>query len=199
MLEIIIMFDEILFHFINSNLNTYLLNYIFIFFHDCHKNIWFIIPLLFFWIYNIYINKKNRLQLIILIPLSILITDQIGSIIKDIELRNRPYMSIDSDEINLLVEVAKNKDGTYKNTNSSRKSFPSNHAANICALSTILIYLYNNKKKYFLVIAFLISISRVYIGVHYPVDIMMGAALGICISLLIIWLSKKLIRQNIIR
>lgn len=102
-------------------------------------------------------------------------------------------MNIDRNEINLLVEVAKNKDGSYKNTNSSRKSFPSNHAANICALSTILIYLYNNK-KYFLVIAFLISISRVYIGVHYPLDVITGGALGICISLLIIWLSKKLIR-----
>jgi len=193
MLEIIIIFDEILFHFINSTLNTSLLNYFFIFFHDCHKNIWFITPLLFFWIYNIYLNKKNRIHLIILIPLSILITDQIGSVIKDIEFRNRPYMNIDRNEINLLVEVAKNKDGSYKNTNSSRKSFPSNHAANICALSTILIYLYNNK-KYFLVIAFLISISRVYIGVHYPLDVISGGALGICISLLIIWLSKKLIR-----
>ncbi len=194
MIEFILQLDLNLFHIINSNLNNPLFNNIFIFFHDCHKNIWFVLPLLSLWLFYIFNDKKNRTSLIVLIPLSVLITDQIGSIIKDTELRNRPYMSIDRNEINLLVEVAKHKDETYKNTNSSRKSFPSNHAANICALSTILIYLYNNKRKYFIVIAFLISISRVYIGVHYPLDIIIGATLGIYISLVIIWLSKKLIR-----
>ena len=194
MIELILQLDLQLFYFINSNLSNTIFDYIFIFFHDCHKNLWFVIPLLFLWLFFIFRDKKNRIGLILLIPLVILITDQIGSKIKDLEIRKRPYMKIDEDNINLLVNTPKNKDGLYKNTKSSKKSFPSNHSANIWALSTILSYMYNNKKKYFMILAILVSISRVYVGVHYPLDIIAGAGIGLIVSFLVIKLSKQLIR-----
>tara|TARA_Y100001970_G_scaffold3812_1_gene4373 strand:- start:5579 stop:6163 length:585 start_codon:yes stop_codon:yes gene_type:complete len=194
MIELILQLDLYLFHIINTDLNNTLFNYIFIFFHDCHKNIGFILPLLLLWIFFIFRDKKNRIKLIVLIPLAVLITDQIGSKIKDLEIRKRPYMKIDEDNINLLVNTPKNKDGLYKNTKSSKKSFPSNHSANIWALSTILSYMYNSKKKYFMILAILVSISRVYVGVHYPLDIIAGAVIGLIVSFLIIKLSKQLIR-----
>ena len=194
MIELILQLDLQLFYFINSNLSNTIFDYIFIFFHDCHKNLWFVIPLLFLWLFFIFRDKKNRIGLILLIPLVILITDQIGSKIKDLEIRKRPYMKIDEDNINLLVNTPKNKDGLYKNTKSSKKSFPSNHSANIWALSTILSYIYNSKKKYFMILAILVSISRVYVGVHYPLDIIVGAGIGLIVSCLIIKLSQQLIR-----
>ena len=194
MIELILQLDLQLFYFINSNLSNTIFDYIFIFFHDCHKNLWFVIPLLFLWLFFIFRDKKNRIGLILLIPLVILITDQIGSKIKDLEIRKRPYMKIDEDNINLLVNTPKNKDGLYKNTKSSKKSFPSNHSANIWALSTILSYIYNSKKKYFMILAILVSISRVYVGVHYPLDIIAGAGIGLIVSFLVIKLSKQLIR-----
>ena len=58
----------------------------FVFFHDFHKNLIFIIPLLTLWFFAIFKDKKRRLALIILIPLAIIITDQIGSYIKDYKL-----------------------------------------------------------------------------------------------------------------
>lgn len=194
MIELILQLDLQLFYFINSNVSNTIFDYIFIFFHDCHKNLWFVIPLLFLWLFFIFRDKKNRIGLIVLIPLVILITDQIGSKIKDLEIRKRPYMKIDEDNINLLVNTPKNKDGLYKNTKSSKKSFPSNHSANIWALSTILSYIYNSKKKYFMILAILVSISRVYVGVHYPLDIIVGAGIGLIVSCLIIKLSQQLIR-----
>ena len=103
MIEFILQLDLYLFHIINSNLNNPLFNNIFIFFHDCHKNIWFVLPLLFLWLFYIFKDKKNRMSLIILIPLSILITDQIGSKLKDLELRQRPYMVINEHEMNLVT------------------------------------------------------------------------------------------------
>ena len=194
MIDFILQLDLYLLHIINTNLSNPLFNYIFIFFHDCHKNPWFVIPLLFLWLFYIFKDKKNRMSLIILIPLSILITDQIGSKLKDLELRQRPYMVIDEHEINLLIDVPKNKDGLYKNTKSSRKSFPSNHSSNIWALSTILAYIYRQQKKYFLTLAVLISVSRVYIGVHYPLDIIIGCGIGLIIGFILIKFYEKLIR-----
>ena len=194
MIDFILQLDLQLFYFINSNVSNAIFDYIFIFFHDCHKNIWFVLPLLLLWLFFIFRDKKNRIGLIVLIPLVILITDQIGSKIKDLEIRKRPYMKIDEDDMNLLVNTPKNKDGLYKNTKSSKKSFPSNHSANIWALSTILSYIYNSKKKYFMILAILVSISRVYVGVHYPLDIIVGAGIGLIVSCLIVKLSQQLIR-----
>ncbi len=194
MLDILLKIDNIIFQLININLNYPLFDSFFAFFHDFHKNLIFIIPLLTLWFFAIFKDKKRRLALVILIPLAIIITDQIGSYIKDYKLRDRPYMAIESNKINLLVKVSQNEDGSYKQTQSSQKSFPSNHSANIWALSLIVGYLYANTKKYFITLAFLISLSRVYIGVHYPIDVIFGALMGIMISTLLILLYQKLIR-----
>jgi len=194
MIDFFLQLDLSLFHFINTKLSNTIFNYIFVFFHDCHENIWFIFPVLFLWVLHIFQDKKNRISLIVLIPLSILITDQIGSQIKDLELRQRPYMTIDENKINLLIKVKKDENGLYKNTKSSKKSFPSNHSANMWALSFILGYIYKNKRKYFMTLAALISMSRVYIGVHYPLDIIIGAGMGLVVGFLLIKTSEKLIR-----
>ena len=194
MLDILLKIDNIIFQLININLNYPLFDSFFVFFHDFHKNLMFIIPLLTLWFFSIFKDKKRRLALVILIPLAIIITDQIGSYIKDYKLRDRPYMAIESNKINLLVKVSQNEDGSYKQTQSSQKSFPSNHSANIWALSLIVGYLYANVKTYFIILAILISISRVYIGVHYPLDIIFGAIIGISVSSLLIKIYQKLIR-----
>ena len=194
MLDILLKIDNIIFQLININLNYPLFDSFFVFFHDFHKNLIFIIPLLTLWFFSIFKDKKRRLALVILIPLAIIITDQIGSYIKDYKLRDRPYMAIESNKINLLVKVSQNEDGSYKQTQSSQKSFPSNHSANIWALSLIVGYLYANVKTYFIILASLISISRVYIGVHYPLDIIFGAIIGISVSSLLIKIYQKLIR-----
>jgi len=194
MLDILLKIDNIIFQLININLNYPLFDSFFVFFHDFHKNLMFIIPLLTLWFFSIFKDKKRRLALVILIPLAIIITDQIGSYIKDYKLRDRPYMTIESSKINLLVKVAQNDDESYKITQSSQKSFPSNHSANVWALSFIIGFLYTNVKTYFIILASLISISRVYIGVHYPLDIIFGAIIGILVGSLLIKIYQKLIR-----
>ena len=89
------------------------------------------------------------MMLLVLIPISILITDQIGKTIKDLELRQRPYITVSEKNIHLLINAPKDINNNYKDTSSSKKSFPSNHAANICSICYLLSYMYNNKKKYF--------------------------------------------------
>jgi len=58
-------------------------------------------------------------------------------------------------------------------------SFPSNHAFNNFAAATFFFLLYRNLKWILFTTASLVSISRVYLGLHYPSDIFAGALLGI--------------------
>jgi undecaprenyl-diphosphatase len=70
-------------------------------------------------------------------------------------------------------------------------SFPSGHAAFYFALSTV-VYFYNKKLGIlFLISSVLISLSRVFVGVHWPSDILAGAIVGIFSGWLIVKLSKR--------
>ena len=188
--------DLQLFLFINKLTSNSIFDTVFTFLHQPYKNIWFIVIILSIWIFFIYKHKKNRLILILILPLGVFITDKIGDTIKDFELRQRPYMSLEKEKINLLVKVKKEVNGEYKSTRSSKKSFPSNHSANIFFIYFMLSILYPNKNKYFLLIAMMVGISRIYVGVHYPFDVISGAGIGILIGFIV---QQILIRKNIIR
>jgi undecaprenyl-diphosphatase len=75
-------------------------------------------------------------------------------------------------------------------SHSVSSSFPSGHAAFFFALSTV-IYSYNKKTGYlFFLASFLISISRVFVGIHWPSDILAGAVIGIFSGWLITLIKK---------
>lgn len=64
------------------------------------------------------------------------------------------------------------------------RSFPSGHATVFFALATV-IYFYNKKVGVlFFIAATIIACMRVLVGVHYPVDVVVGALIGVCISIL---------------
>ena len=86
------------------------------------------------------------------------------------------------DYINLLVS----KGGKW--------SFPSNHAANSFAFATVLSYFFEQKKVMLYTLASIIAFSRVYVGVHYPLDIICGAIVGYILSwfVLSIWVIIKM-------
>jgi len=70
-------------------------------------------------------------------------------------------------------------------------SFPSGHAALSFALSFV-IYNYNKKAGIlFFVASFLISISRVFVGIHWPTDIMAGALVGVFSGWLVLKIFKR--------
>lgn len=57
-------------------------------------------------------------------------------------------------------------------------AFPSAHATAAWALATVLSGLLPHRKKMFILLAVLISFSRVYLGEHYPSDVLAGGILG---------------------
>ncbi len=136
----------------------------------------YFIPLLLLpWLLTVFYDKKNRWKLAALIPLVIILADQSGLMLKKTLLRPRPFVDIDPEFINHLVHPK----GQYY-------SFPSNHAANTAALATIFSSVYSRYKSIFWGLALLVMVSRIYIGVHYPGDVMAGFLLGTVSALMLL-------------
>lgn len=73
-------------------------------------------------------------------------------------------------------------------------SFPSCHAANTFALATFLSLVFRNRGLtiFLFVWATLVSLSRLYLGVHYPTDVLTGAAIGSAIAGVIYLLTRRI-------
>jgi undecaprenyl-diphosphatase len=88
----------------------------------------------------------------------------------------RPFVE---NEVNQLI--------SHEATN----SFPSGHTSFFFALSYV-VYKYNKKAGlWFFAGSALISVSRVFVGIHWPYDILFGAVLGIVCGWLILTVAKK--------
>jgi undecaprenyl-diphosphatase len=68
-------------------------------------------------------------------------------------------------------------------------SFPSGHATSSFACATILSFYAPRAAPAFFLLAAAIAWSRVYVGVHYPLDVLGGAVLGVLIAIALRWLS----------
>ena len=101
---------------------------------------------------------------------ALLLSYVLSELIKYVVARPRPFMVLNK------VEVV-SYSGGY--------SFPSGHATTVFALCTILGLKYGYLYL-FMVFAALIAFSRVYLGVHYPSDVVFGALLGVGCALLVI-------------
>ena len=62
-------------------------------------------------------------------------------------------------------------------------SFPSGHASSSFAAALTIYFYFKGMGIFFLVVAILIAISRIYHFVHYPSDVIIGAILGIIIAI----------------
>lgn len=133
---------------------------------------WVFFPFLVFLI--IRSSKSFWWSRLLMIVTGIMITDAVGHrLIKPYFERPRPF-----NEVTLLGKVRYvGEAGGY--------SFPSNHAMNMFLSATLLALFYRRKFWLFYSIAALIAYSRVYLGVHYLSDILVGAVLGTLIALIL--------------
>jgi undecaprenyl-diphosphatase len=67
-------------------------------------------------------------------------------------------------------------------------SFPSAHAANSFAMATVASWRLRRFAPLFYFVAVVVTYSRVYVGVHYPLDALAGAVLGALLGRLALWL-----------
>jgi undecaprenyl-diphosphatase len=104
-----------------------------------------------------------------------------ASVFKPFFERLRPCHSLD--EVRLLVNCG----GKY--------GFPSSHATNISGFAMLFSIIYSRYWYWFWLIAVLIGFSRIYVGVHYPGDVLFGYVIGILIAIVVYicysFLTKK--------
>jgi undecaprenyl-diphosphatase len=167
MLDALQHIDTVLFYFINHNLQNGFFDYCMPVLTDYVKQkavLGFAIALVLWMLIR---GKPNVRLAAILLILTILVSDQLNSfVIKNLFARLRPCHVLPG--VHLLVGCG------------SGYSFPSSHAVNNFAGAMVLAFCIPRWRWAFFGFAALIAFSRVYVGVHYPFDVLGGAAVGLC-------------------
>ena len=180
MIEEILKLDSQLFLFLN-NLGSPAFDNFWIYLSYKESNIIFYLALLIFYFYS----KSNKIKLsevfysLLFIAIMIAIADQTANLFKDSFQRLRPCYN--ESLISFVRLVNESCGGKY--------GFFSAHASNSFSLAVFFGLLFKNKFRFIIYMtlfyASLISFSRIYLGVHFPLDIFFGGVYGIITGLVI--------------
>lgn len=119
----------------------------------------------------LWIHKKRGLAFVLATTIIISLNDVIvAEILKPFFARPRPCHVLEG------LEHVTSCSGNF--------SFPSGHASNIFTFAAITSLCFRNTLPLVFIIAGLVALSRVYLGVHYPADVIAGAAVGLFMGFL---------------
>jgi undecaprenyl-diphosphatase len=169
MLDTLLAWDERMFRLLNEHWHNSTLDLVMPFVTDARN---YILLFIVAAIILVVVGGLHGLRFLVLAVLSIVVADAIGShVFKLFFLRSRPCGALEG--VRLLVGC----------TNSA--SFPSNHAVNASVLATLVMLYMPRLWLPAMALALLVGYSRIYVGVHYPLDVLLGGVLGIVVALVL--------------
>lgn len=162
MLDVLYNIDVAVFYFINHTLSNPLFDRFFPFITEVKH--WYIAYIVLWFVAFLKGGRVGKLAAIGVLIL-IAVSDQVSShLLKSFFARIRPCNALP--DVNILAGCT----GSY--------SMPSSHAVNNFAVAIFFYRIYPKLKWVLLGSAFVIALSRPYVGVHYPSDILIGALIG---------------------
>lgn len=120
-------------------------------------------------------NKERYLRISRLCLYSLLLSGAIVALLKLGVVANRPFESLS--HVNQLVVP------------SEPNSFPSGHTSSTFSVVTVLVHEFRQNKGLIIILilfSLMLAFSRVYCGVHYPLDVVVGAMVGILSGILVL-------------
>jgi len=132
----------------------------------------------------LYLKKKQGLLFVLTATITILLADGISeNILKPLIARPRPCTTLD---------FIRNEGNFFLNTVycSSSLSFPSSQAVNLFTLATLWAGFFGKSGWVVFFFAIWIGWTRIYLGLHYPSDILGGMFIGVAMGVLGVKLSR---------
>ena len=172
---------------------------LFLFFNGLHSPVW---DQIMYWVsgkyswlplyiliagYLVYRFRWKSIIIILLVVVLITMSDWTSvHLFKNVFQRPRPCHNPD---ISHLVHLVNNHCG-------GKYGFVSSHAANVFAVVGYTVPIIRNRYYTIGIIlwAILVSYSRIYLGVHYPGDVLGGAVLGVLVGFFVYWIYLLLVK-----
>ena len=174
--------DIFIFHLINGRGQNSFFDWFMPFMTNLNNFIYFLLALAL-WI--LWRERKGGVAFVVFVGILLTITDLFSSYwLKDWVGRVRPCHVLEN--VHLLTDC------------NTSYSFPSSHAVNIFATVFFLSQPLKRLSPLFYGIAGVVGYSRVYIGIHYPLDVIGGAAIGLLIAWPMRWLKDRVLARWIL-
>ncbi|MCD7782021.1 MAG: phosphatase PAP2 family protein [Methanosphaera sp.] len=126
-------------------------------------------------LFYIFSRKPKHRQVAVELVISLIVVYLVIELVKNIVLRPRPYEVLDT---------------LYVLTSVSDPSFPSGHTATATTIS--YVFYRNYGRKIVFILPVLAGLSRMYLGVHYPSDVLGGFIIGMIISIICGYLIDRI-------